>query len=302
MHAATFPTGAAVGALKLRFSRVHLVGVLAMVLVGSPAAQATPLFGTNGEAIGSWSHATDNGNRREEAYGCLANNFSPVDCGAGNLTGSTRFGSSVVDQQLGLISTHLALDVPTGHGQHNLNAGSGVSGSWFDTFTVHAPTVPFGSIVDVRVRIDLDASVLQKGLSVGTASLPIQRLQAGITLGGPDTPATAFARLDEPGSITTTGFLHAAWNPDVDWVFTLFGGLFGNIGVFANEDGFDSAEIFGHARYYVDVITPGATMTSASGHDYRFLDAPPADVPEPKTLTLLLAAGLGVLGARRRHR
>jgi hypothetical protein len=302
MQAATSHTGAAAVAVRRYFRRLHLVSVLAMALVGSQAAEATPLFGTDGEAIGGWSHTTANGNGQPgEAYGCIANNFSPVDCGAGSLAGSTQFGSSVVDQQLGLISTHLRLDVPTGHGQHNLNAGSGATGYWFDTFTVHAPTLPFGSIVDVLVRIDLDAPVLQKGLSGGAASLPFQRLQAGITLGGPNAPATAFTRLDGAGSITTTGLLHAEWNPDSDWVFTLFGGLFGNIGVFANEDEFDSAEIFGHARYYVDVITPGATITSASGHDYHFLDTPPAGVPEPATLSLLLAGGLVLFGVRRRQ-
>ena len=48
------------------------------------------------------------------------------------------------------------------------------------------------------------------------------------------------------------------------------------------------------ARTYFTVLTPGATMSWASGHDYS-APAPVAAIPEPSTYALMLA-GLGLVG------
>lgn len=54
------------------------------------------------------------------------------------------------------------------------------------------------------------------------------------------------------------------------------------------------------ARTYFTVLTPGATMSWASGHDYS-MPAPVAAIPEPSTYALMLA-GLGLVGWMGRKR
>ena len=86
-------------------------------------------------------------------------------------------------------------------------------------------------------------------------------------------------------------------------------GLYGWMEVFTNainyNDGawpkaFADANYLHTADFRLDVLTPGWTATSLSGHDYATLTL---SVPEPETYAMMLA-GLGLLGfvARRRQR
>lgn len=60
-----------------------------------------------------------------------------------------------------------------------------------------------------------------------------------------------------------------------------------------------TADAANTAGFWIEVVTPGVTLSSASGHDYSSLPA----VPEPASAALLAVGLLAVLGAaqRRRH-
>ena len=79
--------------------------------------------------------------------------------------------------------------------------GALVTSYWWDTFTITSSTLPNGTFVTVEAHIDLDAIAVP---SLAAPS-PYTRGQAGITYGGPDAPAVAFAGTHSPFALSSTG-------------------------------------------------------------------------------------------------
>lgn len=281
-----------------RMGRAAIAVTLA--LASAAPAQAEPLFGTTGDVRGVWSFHDNQGGHIGEEADCIRDR-NPAFCGPGHLEFTTAFASGTAEQQLGFISTHLQVAAPATHARQDLVSTAEFRGFWFDTFTIDAPTLAFGTPIDVRLRIDLDGPVV---LPSSTGN-PGQRLQAQINLGGPDAPGSAFTKLLASGANSTENHLQILWDLDPTSshsTFTLFGGLFAFTDMSPPLGVSDSGEILGSARYFVDILTPGATLTNASGHDFS-VPRVTVGVPEPASLLLLLVGGLGLYrrprGARR---
>lgn len=269
---------------------------VSLLLVSAAPLRAEPLFGTTGDLRGVWFFRDNEGRHIGQEADCVRGR-NPAFCGPGHLAFTTAFASGTAEQELGLISTHLAVAAPDIH-PFLLEATAEFRGFWFDTFTIAAPALAFGTPIDVRLRIDLDGPVVAP--SQTGAPPPRQRLQAQINVGGPDAPGSAFTNLLASGASSTEGHLQFLWDPTSPHLtFPLFGGLYALTDMNPPVVGGDSGEILGSARYYVDVLTPGATLTNASGHDFS---VPRPSVPEPSSLAFLLVAGAGAgLLRRRRH-
>ena len=62
------------------------------------------------------------------------------------------------------------------------------------------------------------------------------------------------------------------------------------------------ADVSHTGRMFFDILTPGATFSSYSGHDYGSLAAPPAAAPEPATWAMMILGFGGIAVSLRRGR
>jgi MYXO-CTERM domain-containing protein len=164
------------------------------------------------------------------------------------------------------------------------NANAGADGHWWDTVTLTSSTLPAGTTVDVQFRLDLDATTVVPSQAAPT---PYTKLGASFDFYGPD--LTAFTS----GTSSASSIVHLVLNKSFDVGGIIYAGTRA-----ADFETLDYGEATGVAHFYIDVLTPGASLVSASGQDYSFSAAP---VPKPENYAMFLA-GLGLLGWVRRRK
>ena len=256
-------------------SLLHLAAPAALVLAGSLLAApcAAQDWGTDTYVLSTF-HFADGDGQHHPATVC--------ESFAGSCSASMPFSTVSAHTTLGSTSGSLAV---SSIGRDGAGSAS-LDGMWWDTFTVTSDTLPFGTPVELSVRVDLDALVMASAF----APAPYTRAQAGLTYGGRDGPGMAFASTQDGFSLSNSGSRVQV----VGQTFVLYGRLL----AFSDTSwqvGPDAGSVNASARYFVDILTPGASYTTASGHDYSL-----SPVPDAPAWAAWLA-GLALLGGWRQH-
>jgi hypothetical protein len=263
-------------------------------------------------------------------YRCAING---VQCPGGNAEYSSATGAysskDVIERSNGnretqtapyaWIKSRAAFGSLGGAAESNLPVGFGgqvladMALGWSDVFTVRSNTLESNLPVSVRFTAVVDLhnisiltssdqffspeafSGIQYQGYAGNAGLQLcsdallfacqgsSQLSTGLALGRNILSRDHVFRVDVPMSVGDTLSLYT-------------GGLSNNQG---NQSAFASVDAFNTARTYVEVLTPGAFLETASGHNYALplISA----VPEPATWSMMIA-GFGLIGGTMRRR
>lgn len=175
--------------------------------------------------------------------------------------------------------------------------------AWSDLFTIAASSLAAGTPVTLKLTVQLDVSMLaiDPDGSAGPATAT-GRAVAAFHHGGWDAPWITGLEL-RTGSGQEHDRLDGVFrnstllNTTVGETLPLVGDLSLNVNHASSKQAreWSSSYTYGTARHWVDVLTPGVTISTASGFDYA------SPVPEPQAWALMLAGLCAVgLGARRR--
>jgi hypothetical protein len=174
------------------------------------------------------------------------------------------------------------------------SANSLASSYWFDTFTVGGVTSPNGFVI-LKFSIDLHGQTSASALGAGSRLLSRLLLSDGVRYN-----SFEILSLSDAGTLSTTIGFHSFSQ------FSLMGLLEAQSGARAGWLGTEytsaanaTADALNTSDVYVDVLTPGGTYSSLSGHDYF---TPTSSVPEPGEVWLLSAGLLVLIGARRKRK
>ncbi len=174
--------------------------------------------------------------------------------------------------------------------------------AWGDLFTIGSSTLPLGTPVLLQLTV-LMSGQLQAPDPDGSGSASARAsLQAALHQGGWDAPwlvgverfaGSGHAQLSWSGQAQSSNSFATTVGATVH--------LVGDLSLFYGQQNSNDARDYfsgsnqGQASYYVDVLSPGVWVSSASGHDYA------TPVPEPTT-ALLWLAGLLAVGTVTRRR
>ena len=238
---------------------------------------------------------------------------SPQTCLTGNETGTGAATGSVTPGaiHLSLISTSTTNPTtPTVLGNSNPLGAEGqaqASIAWTDTITIVSSTLAPGTAVSLRFTLSLHGSLGVSGDNLAAAHIQdansadvVATLSPGVQLATP---------LVESGGIVQGGTFDGNPNfPAGDFTtiglafvgtpFTISGSMDGltqaNTEASANTSDVTSfLNAMNTAETFIDILTPGASLQSASGSTYDRVS-----VPEPSTLALSVAT-LILVGRRR---
>lgn len=152
-----------------------------------------------------------------------------------------------------------------------VNAGAGASGSleWGDTITIQSDTLPLGTPVQLQAALSLHRSLSG---SPGTVVYASAYGPFGLSI---------YDSLSAPNPVQSVSKLVST---QVGSVLSLSGWMYFNAGGTSEGPGISALmDAWNTSRFTLEVLTPGAGYSSASGLGYA--------VPEPGTATLL---GIGV--------
>lgn len=276
------------------------VAALALASVSAGAAHASA-FGTNSEVALYWQSLDSDGVHQLPGFDCV---ITPSVCGAGARSAATSLASTNVNTLQGFITGSVtAMNTPP---PQRYRSSVSANGLWWDTLTVDGAGLDAGTIVDVRLMVNLQVNDYVASIA---APPPYTEVRASLNAGA-DTAEDIFY---SDGSAFSTAIFRAT----IDTPFEVLGRFRAQTSV--NESPVDLGSGFGVANYYIDVvgIEPANTFSAmrfsaansfdslprlitASGHDYSFNPAS-SGAPEPATWTMLIM-GFGLAGALARRR
>jgi hypothetical protein len=278
-------------------ARAYGRGILALALLcGIGGAHASPLYGviSNGVAASGNGPSTFPNQAwnfgQNGVYQLVTSYTSPVlsasgsyTVGADTVTGSaTSWASSNGGSLHGFAAATLSGLCGNCSG---ITENGGVFGiEWTDT--IYVSGLPNGTPVDLMLTDVLHISSSHSGnasislfasLSMGNQSIQLLNNQGA-----------------SDGLITQTSIVHTISGTELQLSSELTGSAnVAAIGAVESATG-DASDT---ALSYITVLTPGASYTSASGFDY----AAPAGVPEPRSVWLLGASLIALLGSTHRR-
>lgn len=174
-------------------------------------------------------------------------------------------------------------------------ANSLASTYWFDTFSVGGVTSPNGFVI---LQFSMDMHGQTSASALGASSRLLSRL---LLTDGFGHFSDEILSLSDAGVLSTTIGFHSFAQ------FSLMGLLeaqsdarAGWLGTEYTSATTAAADAFNTSDFHVDVLTPGGTYSSLSGHSY--VTPLVSSVPEPGTAWLLAPALIALIGARRKRK
>jgi hypothetical protein len=284
--------------IENRLPSFHSVGLLMLSLsCGVPAAWAGPLYGvvsTGDVASGSFSDFptqlwNTGGNPTP-----VTSYTSPVLSASGSYT----FGNSTVSGSATSWATLESLNNNVNmHGYANATIsgvcqtcsfGTTNSGlfdiNWYDTLTVGG--LPNGTPVSLMIMAVLNSSIIAPPAgSYAYSQFGLSSTQTQAT----NTGGASNGLISQSAVVQTTSGAN----------LSLVASLFGSAAVLdtINQQGSATVDASDTANFYITILTPGASYTSASGLTYLA----PTSVPEPGSLGVAGISLLGIWIATRRR-
>jgi PEP-CTERM motif len=177
----------------------------------------------------------------------------------------------------------------------SLNVGAG----WGDILTITSTTLSIGTPVDILLTLDLDGSLAGNNLDNFSLASPriITSLNCYNTISGQIILQKDQQNIFSPVHLQATYHTKVGDNLQIEQNLSILGSVVGQLGLNQKIGSF-TADFFHTGHGYIDILTPGASYTSASGTSYLS----PAAAPEPTTLSLLAFGGIATALARRKRK
>lgn len=238
-----------------------------------------------------------------------------LDTYSANLLARVDYGALGASTSTTLSNGEFANLGQSNQGVESLNIDAIASVAWYDSVFVDAPSLADLSSVRVRVTQIIDIHALAANTGNDGSAYSILESYFGAQQLGREIFTSAKCVFLKAGNISggcnpadqTLGVGRNVFNLEFDVFanrkFDLRESLSVASGVYNFRGGLISGasdvNAFNTARAYLTVLTPGASLVSASGHDYALPVV--GGVPEPASWALMLA-GFGMIGFTLRTR